>query len=62
MAIEVKDPMKVEALRHKLRIALKTGDWKLQVFLLKHRYSEKSSLTYMNYPYSGQIIGERVFE
>ena len=31
MAIEIQDPMKVEALRHKLRIALKTGDWRLQV-------------------------------
>ena len=31
MAIEIKDPMKIEALRYKLRIALKNGDWKLQV-------------------------------
>ena len=47
MAIEIQDPMKVEALRHKLRIALKTGDWRLQVRYQIH--VQKSSLTVMNY-------------
>ena len=46
MAIEIQDPMKVEALRHKLRIALKTGDWRLQVRYQIHVH--KSSFTYIN--------------